>query len=414
MRPAAAPGAAPASGGPLGAAPAEASPIESTMIEWETGISIAPKTFQLMCADLDSCHADDSENKNFTSILKNVIVGGATLGKHTIEYKTIPGRQKFSSYNSKGFVDDFLRTLLALYTPTDNENGQAMPSKKTHQQVEPEKDIQFRSIGVNFEANTDKINIHVKFRDKTSRPVRYQKNDDHDWEHAHDSRAYALNIHLNKGIYGHECAEKLNQAIYVLLQGFLTKLEVNEDFDRLEVFEAKTGAIPARCEQCSRGYRIRAAGAGAGGNGGTGGGGGGDPPNDDDLSAAYRPRRAAVATAAAAGLATAAAAAAGPLSPHPGSQDAPEPYQEPHRNLYVTNFSDAMTEADIKELFEAYCKVRRVVMKGVVDRATCELKGRYCFVWTGSVDEASLAKNALHNAEINGKKMQVKFSLSRP
>lgn len=49
-------------------------------------------------------------------------------------------------------------------------------------------------------------------------------------------------------------------------------------------------------------------------------------------------------------------------------------------------------------------------MKDVIDRTTGELKGHYAFVWTGSVEQATTVKNALHNAKINGKKLQVKFA----
>ena len=51
-------------------------------------------------------------------------------------------------------------------------------------------------------------------------------------------------------------------------------------------------------------------------------------------------------------------------------------------------------------------------MKDVVDRGTGDLKGHYAFVWTGSVEQATAAKNALHNVKINGKKLQVKVILS--
>jgi len=49
-------------------------------------------------------------------------------------------------------------------------------------------------------------------------------------------------------------------------------------------------------------------------------------------------------------------------------------------------------------------------MKDVNDRATGELKGHYAFVWTGGVEQATEAKNALHNVKINGKKLQVKYA----
>ena len=49
-------------------------------------------------------------------------------------------------------------------------------------------------------------------------------------------------------------------------------------------------------------------------------------------------------------------------------------------------------------------------MKDVVDRSTGELKGHYAFVWTGGVEQATEAKNALHNLKINGKKLQVKYA----
>jgi RNA recognition motif-containing protein len=87
-----------------------------------------------------------------------------------------------------------------------------------------------------------------------------------------------------------------------------------------------------------------------------------------------------------------------------------EPFQEPHRNLYVANFGDALREEEIEDLFSAFCEVRRVVMKDVMDRASGELKGHYAFVWTGSVEQATCAKNALHNVRLGGKKLQVKFA----
>jgi len=92
------------------------------------------------------------------------------------------------------------------------------------------------------------------------------------------------------------------------------------------------------------------------------------------------------------------------------AEAAEEPWQEPHRNLYVANFCDTMGEEQIIELFGAFCEVRRVVMKDVVDRTTGELKGHYCFVWTGGIEQGIAAKNALHNMKINGKKLQVKFA----
>lgn len=78
--------------------------------------------------------------------------------------------------------------------------------------------------------------------------------------------------------------------------------------------------------------------------------------------------------------------------------------------MYVANFDESLGEKQIEDLFGAYCEVRRVVMKDVTDRSTGELKGHYAFVWTGGVDQATEAKNALHNAKINGKKLQVKYA----
>ena len=66
-----------------------------------------------------------------------------------------------------------------------------------------------------------------------------------------------------------------------------------------------------------------------------------------------------------------------------------------------------MGETQIEELFSKFCEVRRVVMKDVVDRGCTEVKGHYAFVWTGGVEQAIAAKNALHNVKINGKKLQV-------
>ena len=51
-----------------------------------------------------------------------------------------------------------------------------------------------------------------------------------------------------------------------------------------------------------------------------------------------------------------------------------------------------------------------MVMKDVVDRATGEMRGHYAFVWTGGMEQAVLAKEALHNVKINGRKLQVKFA----
>lgn len=76
----------------------------------------------------------------------------------------------------------------------------------------------------------------------------------------------------------------------------------------------------------------------------------------------------------------------------------------------MANFDGSLGEEQIEELFGAFCEVRRVVMKDVNDRATGELKGHYAFVWTGGVEQATEAKNALHNVKINGKKLQVKYA----
>jgi len=78
--------------------------------------------------------------------------------------------------------------------------------------------------------------------------------------------------------------------------------------------------------------------------------------------------------------------------------------------LYVANFDGSLGEKQIEDLFGAFCEVRRVVMKDVTDRSTGELRGHYAFVWTGGVDQATEAKNALHNVKINGKKLQVKYA----
>jgi len=87
-----------------------------------------------------------------------------------------------------------------------------------------------------------------------------------------------------------------------------------------------------------------------------------------------------------------------------------ETYQVPHRNLYVANFADSIQEEHMKDMFSSFCEVRRVVMKDVIDKNTTKFKGRYCFVWTGSIEQSTRAKNALHNMKLNGKKLQVKFA----
>jgi RNA recognition motif-containing protein len=55
----------------------------------------------------------------------------------------------------------------------------------------------------------------------------------------------------------------------------------------------------------------------------------------------------------------------------------------------------------VEALFARHCAVKRVVMK----------PAGYCFVWTGAVDQAIAAKEALHNRPFMGMSLQAREPL---
>mmetsp|Transcript_16354 Transcript_16354/g.19344 ORF Transcript_16354/g.19344 Transcript_16354/m.19344 type:complete len:496 (-) Transcript_16354:180-1667(-) len=83
------------------------------------------------------------------------------------------------------------------------------------------------------------------------------------------------------------------------------------------------------------------------------------------------------------------------------------------RNLYVHGFGPETDESGIETLFSSFCQVKCVVMKEVLNRTSRCVEGRYCFVWTAGVQQATTARNALHNYNLNGSILQVSFAKDR-
>jgi RNA recognition motif-containing protein len=72
--------------------------------------------------------------------------------------------------------------------------------------------------------------------------------------------------------------------------------------------------------------------------------------------------------------------------------------------LYVGNLPYSMTDADLQDLFSQHGTVQSVQI--IIDRDTGRSKG-FGFVEMGSSDEAQAAIAALHDKEINGRKLTV-------
>ncbi len=72
--------------------------------------------------------------------------------------------------------------------------------------------------------------------------------------------------------------------------------------------------------------------------------------------------------------------------------------------LYVGNLPYSMTDADLQDLFSAHGTVQSVQI--IIDRDTGRSKG-FGFVEMGSSDEGQAAIQALHDKEINGRKLTV-------
>ncbi len=74
------------------------------------------------------------------------------------------------------------------------------------------------------------------------------------------------------------------------------------------------------------------------------------------------------------------------------------------RKLYVGNLAYSMTDSDLTSMFEAYGTVQSVQV--IMDRETGRSKG-FAFVEMGSDAEAQAAITALHDQEMNGRKLTV-------
>ena len=72
--------------------------------------------------------------------------------------------------------------------------------------------------------------------------------------------------------------------------------------------------------------------------------------------------------------------------------------------LYVGNLPYSMTDADLQDLFSQHGTVQSVQI--IIDRDTGRSKG-FGFVEMGSSEEAQAAIAALHDKEINGRKLTV-------
>ena len=77
--------------------------------------------------------------------------------------------------------------------------------------------------------------------------------------------------------------------------------------------------------------------------------------------------------------------------------------------IYVGNLSYTMTDADLESLFAQYGTVESAQI--MVDRGTGRSKG-FGFVEMETPQEAEAAIRALHEAEVNGRRLTV--NLSRP
>lgn len=74
------------------------------------------------------------------------------------------------------------------------------------------------------------------------------------------------------------------------------------------------------------------------------------------------------------------------------------------KKLYVGNLTYAMTEADVKQLFEQFGTVDSVAV--IIDRDSGRSKG-FGFVEMGSEEEAEAAIAALHGQDHDGRDLTV-------
>jgi len=72
--------------------------------------------------------------------------------------------------------------------------------------------------------------------------------------------------------------------------------------------------------------------------------------------------------------------------------------------LYVGNLAYSMTDTDLQNLFEQYGAVQSAQI--IMDRATGRSKG-FGFVEMSTTEEGQAAIQALHDQEINGRKVTV-------
>jgi hypothetical protein len=72
----------------------------------------------------------------------------------------------------------------------------------------------------------------------------------------------------------------------------------------------------------------------------------------------------------------------------------------------VHGFGSETDESALEALFSLFCEVKCVVMKEVLNRNSGEVEGRYCFVWTTCLQQATKARNALDKFNLNGKLLQ--------
>lgn len=72
--------------------------------------------------------------------------------------------------------------------------------------------------------------------------------------------------------------------------------------------------------------------------------------------------------------------------------------------LYVGNLAYSMTDSDLQNLFEQYGAVQSAQV--IMDRDTGRSKG-FGFVEMGTTEEGQAAIQALHDQEVNGRKLTV-------
>lgn len=180
--------------------------IETTLVQFETNVSVAPKIFNTMVVDLQDV-PDQPAGKHFSSILQAVIHGNATLGNHTIEFKTgNAALGEFYCYNSAGF------------------NSKRNIGSVKH--IEEKLYIDLDSIGVNFTPNNpNTINLHVKFNVCGGRHVEFLAG------FPHFTQSYAVNIHLHSSAHKNSVknADELNSAVNMRLGEFVKMVKNNRD-----------------------------------------------------------------------------------------------------------------------------------------------------------------------------------------